>query len=657
MSNILADLPPYTQPGVEVIEDFTGVSPALALFSLTNINVGPAFNVVSLGAAGAYDGDADTYSYPGQPAGSLVDTRPANANDLISYPVAVYLSNTVISYGAASTGAVSGGNLNQFTDATSNVFANVQVNDVIVVTGSANGNDGSYTVRQVVSVNILQTNETFAAAETGLNYTILRNEQPYVGNINIPTSTFGVVVSQSNLQLPANLTYTDSVLGTQPIVSADVLISYRAQQLELSADVASFTTPQELQAAFGIDQIVPENPLAFAANLALSNQAPSTDVLALDYQYLTDELLSYQDALAILENNDEYAINVLTQNIAVHEALLSHVLAMSEPTAMLERVGIVNAQLITTAVVVDYITTTGSDGIQGPSGGPFVTLISSASHFLTDGVVPEMFINITAPSGIAGNYEIASVNSQTSITLVSGPATSATGVTFDVYMELTLDQQASTMAAYAASLGSRRLVMTWPDIVNIPVGSAIRPLPGYFLGSSVGALTTALPTQQGFTNMGVAIYSGVVHSTKYFSNAQLNELAMGGVMIFVQAVLNVSALTIRHQLTTDRSAIKFQEYSITKNVDFIAKFIRNNHQSFIGPYNIVQNAFDDLKSNASGIIKFLTDTTLQPKIGGVISSGKLLSVVQDPTRIDGIVEQWSLDIPIPLNNLSITIFV
>jgi len=650
----LDSLPPYRQPGVTVEEVFTGVTPALALFSLTNINVGPAFQVVSLGSAGTYDGNLDTFSYPGQIAGSLVDTRASNPSDLINYPVQVLLNSTVISYLTGTAGVVTSGNLNTFSDSTPSQFQNVKAGDVIVVTGSSNGNDGSYTVRSVTDDNDVQTNETFAAAETGLHYTIRRNVQATAGNIDVTASA---VITQANFQLPAGLTYTDPNLGTQPVVSATVLVNYRAQRLELSADVATFTTPQDIQAAFGVDQIVPENPLAFAANLALNNQAPSTDVLALDFQFLNDEVLSYEDAFAILENNDEYAINVLTQNIAVHTALQAHVDAMSEPTAKLERVGIINAQLVTTAVVVDEITTTGGDGITGPSGGPFLTLLSSASHFLTDGVVPGMFVNVTAPSGVVGRYQIAAVNSQTKITLATGPATSATGVTFFIDMNLSLDQQASTMAAYAASLGDRRLVMTWPDVVKIPSGSQTRTLPGYFLGCSVGALTTALPTQQGFTNQNVAVYTGVVHSTKYFSNAQLNVLASGGVMIFVQDILNVTALYIRHQLTTDRSAIKFQEYSITKNVDFIAKFIRKTHQQFIGKYNIVDNAFDDLKTNAGGIVTFLKDTTKKPKIGGVIRSGKLLSAVQDPVNIDSIVEQWSLDIPIPLNNLEITIFV
>lgn len=642
----------YRQPGVTVTENFTGTTQALSLFSLPNVNIGPAFQVVFAQSAGSYAGSAATYNYPGQIEGTYVDTRAYNPSDLVSFPVAIQLSNTVISYLTGTVGSVTSPNLNTFNDATSGIFTNVMPGDVIVVTGSTHGNNGSYTVRLVNSVNSLQTNETFAATEASLNYTIRRNLQATDGNITIPNTTVGVSITQASVGLPNGLEVTDPVLGTFPVISATVLLSYRAQSIVYSAEATEFTTTDELQAAFGTDQIIPQNPLAFAAFLALNNQAPSTYVLALDEQYLSNELLSYSDAFGVLENEDLYALNVLTQNTSVATALNAHVMAMSEPTAKLERVGITNLQLITTAVVVPAGT---ADGVFSGAGQTIFT--SASALFLTDGVVPGDFIKVTAPSGAVGNYTIAAVNSQTQLLLVSGPSSVYSSVNYSVWQNLSLDDQASYIAAYASSIGSRRLVVVWPDVVNIPNGPNVVPLPGYFLGAGLGALTTALPTQQGFTNQSLAVYAGLVHSTKYFTNAQMNVIAGGGVMIFVQDVLNVSAVYIRHQLTTDTSAIKFQEFSITKNVDFIAKFIRSAHSQFPGKYNIVDTAFDDLKSSAAGIVSYLRDETKLPKIGGVIKSGKLTSVIQDPANIDGILEQWSLDIPIPLNNLDITINV
>jgi len=646
----------YSEPGVKVSQQFVNALPALAAFALPNVNVGPAFQVVTGRAAGAYTGVAADYAYAGQILGTIVDTREDDG-DLVGYPVKIELKDTVIRIlNQTGTGDVDTYDLNKFNDVTVNVFLNVVAGDVIVVTGSGLGNNGAYTVREKVSSNILVTNETFAAVEAGLNYSIRRNIQTSVGNVLIPTSTSGVTVTDLLVHLPVSLTYVDTVFGTVPIISAEVLLSYRALRLEKSADVFEYKKTSELQADFGLDQIVPENPVVFAAFLALNNSATPTNILALPQDFLVpgDELLAYSKAFDILALTEMYAISVLTQNTAVHGSLKSHVEGMSLPDNKRERVGIINRKIVLDAVVVDEVTTGGAEGI---SGVGFNIFDSAASQFITDGVVPGMYLKVTAPSPVVGRYKIGAVSSQTHLILSEAAPAAALGVTFTIEKNLTKAEQAAVLSAYAHSLGSRRLVMTWPDVVKIPVGNVIKQLPGYFLNSGIGALTTGLPTQQGLTNTSVSVYTGVVHSTKYFDRDQLNVIADGGVMIFVQDVLDQTALYIRHQLTTDRSAIKFQEYSITKNVDFVAKFIRNNHKQFIGKYNIVDNAFDDLKTNAKGIITFLVEKTKLPKIGGVLRSGKLTKIEQDPVNIDSIVEVYNLDIPVPLNNLDITIVV
>lgn len=643
----------YREPAVSVTQEFVNALPALASFALPHVNVGPAFQVVDKKTAGAYAGILLNVNYPEQISGTYVDTRAYDATDLISYPIKVYLTNTVLRLlTVTGTGAVPV-NLNQFTDVTLNAFLNVQAGDVIVVAGSVSGNNGSYTVREKISNNTLKMNETFAAAEAALNYTVQRNVQATVGNIEI-TDYVGVVKGATQVTLPAAIMYTLAPYGSCAVLAADVLVTYRAQRIEKSADVWAYKKVSELQADFGLDQIVPENPAAFAAFISLQTAAVETNLLALNSTFLSDELISYQNAFDVLSLTEMYAINILTHSSSAHTALKSHCETLSLPTNKLERVGVANRKLVTTSTVVDTVVTGGSEGFAGTGN---LVLTSAVSEFITDGVVPGHFILVTAPSNVKGRYKIASVDSQTQVTVSGTVAAAQTGVTFTVDKDLQKNEQANVIAAYASSLGSRRMVFVWPDEVKGPVGSLVRSLPGYFLGATVGALTTGLPTQQGLTNLSVSFFTGVRHSTKYFDRDQLNTIAGGGVMIFTQDVLDVTALYVRHQLTTDTSAIKFQEFSITKNVDFIAKFIRNNHRQFIGQYNIVDSTFDDLKSNATGLLKFLKENTRLPKIGGVIRGGKLVSITQDPVNIDTIIEKYRLDIPVPLNNLDITIIV
>jgi hypothetical protein len=225
-----------------------------------------------------------------------------------------------------------------------------------------------------------------------------------------------------------------------------------------------------------------------------------------------------------------------------------------------------------------------------------------------------------------------------------------------VYRNLTKTEQAQVMSDYSHALGSRRLYNVWPDVVKAPVGQTIQDLPGYFAACAIGAMTTGLPTHQGFTNLTISGFLGLNHSSKYFTEAQLDLIADGGTGILAQEGAD-QPLYVRHQLTTDRSSIKFQEFSVTKNVDFIAKFIRRTYAPYIGIYNIVASTLDELRTTAKSIITFLKDDTRLPRIGGVIKSGQLTLLQEHETQIDTVVMRFKLDIPIPLNNLDITIVV
>jgi len=300
------------------------------------------------------------------------------------------------------------------------------------------------------------------------------------------------------------------------------------------------------------------------------------------------------------------------------------------------------------------------DGIT-PDG---LQLNDQNATFITSGVVPGEYLEITGGAGVpVGRYLIGPVNSQTQLTLVNPipnlPVQTATftDVTYYVDMNLSTDAQANFIATYAQSIGNRRMILVWPDVCVVSVANENTNVPGFFLGSAIVALTTGLPSQQGFTNLSLTGYVGVMNSSIYFSDDQLDVIASGGVMIVAQDVLNQTIPYIRHQLTTDRSSILFQEYSVTKNVDFISYFIVVNSSQYTGKYNIYEGLFDDVKLNSQRIITFLRDKTKFPFIGGVILSGSLTSLVQDPVNIDTVDQVYSMNVPIPLNNLDITLIV
>lgn len=279
-------------------------------------------------------------------------------------------------------------------------------------------------------------------------------------------------------------------------------------------------------------------------------------------------------------------------------------------------------------------------------------------QFLANGVAAGHYLEVTAGS-LKGRYKIGSVQSDRQVTLASavpGVITLQTALTYEVNRDLTKSEQATAVAGYSEAFADRRVVHCWPDVLQAPVGAQTEDVPGYYGACTIAALTSGLPTQQGFTNLAVSGFLGMKHSTRYFTESQLDTIAGGGTLVFAQDKPD-TALYVRHQLTTDRSSIKFQEFSVTKNVDYIAKHLRGTYAPFIGQYNIIDTTLDALKTTAEAEIIFFRDSSRVPRFGGVVRSGKLVSLTESETQIDTVEMLFNFGIPIPLNNIDITIQV
>jgi hypothetical protein len=286
-----------------------------------------------------------------------------------------------------------------------------------------------------------------------------------------------------------------------------------------------------------------------------------------------------------------------------------------------------------------------------------LSLYDRNASFFSSGVASGHYLNVLTGT-YAARYRIATVVSEKEVTFspaILGVTSLVTAVNYQVDRDLSKVEQSEAVKGYSRSFASRRVVHVWPDVLEAPLGQNIVSLPGYYGTCVIAALTTGLPTQQGFTNLSVSGFLGLDHSSRYFTEEELDNIADGGTMILAQEGPQ-QPLYVRHQLTTDRSSVKFQEYSVTKNVDFIAKFLRDTYAGFIGQYNIVDTTLDALRTTATAAVKFLKDRRV-PKFGGVIRTGSLISLVESETQIDTVEMRFGFSIPIPLNHIDITIEV
>ena len=834
----------YRRPGVTVTQEFVGLVPALAAFSLPSITIGPSYQLVDSDALGFYSAEETLFPYASKVGGGIVDLEAADPEEqfeITKKPIEVTLKNAKVEIVAEQhTGAGIGdvftdnGFFNdgysippdptaQFTDVQAGdvltivesldvsivnlrtdgetsttvdrlsaggsnplLFTSVKVGDTVEVTGGTHVNQGMFLVTAKVGTALLILGKNGddedlgdGVASTDVTYLIYGNrgstnkgdyvvktktddnnlvlQSPLADTPESPIKYFirrkigdvvlsrvdtvsedGFVASLDGVTLPATLTS-----GGFDIVYGAVVANYRALRIDFASEVHQFTDTASLISAFGTDQVLPANPLAYGVSIMMQNTVTPVHGLGLDDNAVDNEVLSYTTATDVLKRGEMYAIALLTQNPVVHTLYKNHVEQLSAPLKKQERIVLINSKLVDTMVLQEESTTVttangartivgmqiggsgnystnprklvdtgkfasvkagdslvivGGTGLVGglprtfivassPDADTVITveafLVSGTpidiqyyvyrqdglaaggasffdrnASFISNGVASGHYLNILSGS-FKGRYKIATVVSEKELTLlpvVVSAVTLATSLTYQVDRTLQKYEQAEAVRGYSEAFASRRVVHIWPDVLEAPVGQQTYKLPGYYACCAIAGLTTGLPTQQGLTNLAISGFLGFEHSSRYFTEEELDTIADGGTMILAQDGPS-QPLYVRHQLTTDRSAIKFQEYSITKNVDFIAKFLRTTFGRYIGQYNIVDTTMDALKTTAGAAIKFLRERTRVPKFGGVIKSGSLTKLEESADQIDTVIIRFSFGIPIPLNNIDITIEV
>jgi hypothetical protein len=144
-------------------------------------------------------------------------------------------------------------------------------------------------------------------------------------------------------------------------------------------------------------------------------------------------------------------------------------------------------------------------------------------------------------------------------------------------------------------------------------------------------------------------FTRVIGSNDTFNDKQLNVMAGGGTYVIVQDVAG-GPLTSRMALTTDGASVEVRTDSITKVVDFTAKFLRRGLRNFIGRFNITQGFLDTLGSVVQGLGGFLVET-------GVLIGLTMNNIVQDSDARDTVLIDVTLDPPYPCNYIRLTLVV
>ncbi len=319
----------------------------------------------------------------------------------------------------------------------------------------------------------------------------------------------------------------------------------------------------------------------------------------------------------------------------------------------------------------------------------YLILNAPGASFLTSGVIPGDVLQMpTDPNSTTWttytNWTIDAVLSETRLRIVNngndtsllanelphlykradGAAVTQGSFSYRVMRNMTKAQQVDEMVAVATSFGSKRLLLCYPDLVDVsglvdgslPRSVASTPeaaasQPGYYLSCAVGGLTAGKPPQQGFTNMGIAGIDRIYNSSEYFKEEHLTELSNGGVYVFIQD--NPVALPYSiHEVTTDVTALEFSEYMVVKDFDFVAWTYLDTMLPFLGEWNVIPSTIEFIRQAL-----VTTGDTMKSrfvaKIGAPLTDYTIDSVEQSSLSTDRIEAYVDVDLPMTLNTIGL----
>jgi len=222
-----------------------------------------------------------------------------------------------------------------------------------------------------------------------------------------------------------------------------------------------------------------------------------------------------------------------------------------------------------------------------------------------------------------------------------------TTINYQVVRTLSKSQQVTELVAVAQSFNSKRTILVWPDRCDVAGVTGGNNQPGYYLAAAVGGMTAGLPSQQGFTNLGIAGVSQIFNSNTYFTDTQLTDISNGGWYVFAQQTTTSLPYTI-HQLTTDPSTLESGEFSVVKNFDFVSLFFVDIVEDFLGQYNVTVDTLTLLGAALNTGAQLLLLRTVA-KIGAPLTSFTLTGINVSPASADRVLVYCAIGLPKPLN--------
>lgn len=447
--------------------------------------------------------------------------------------------------------------------------------------------------------------------------------------------------------------------------TGDVLCSYKAQRIDLSLNgPIDLASQSEIEEQLGM--IHPDNPLALGADMVARSGLPSAGKVFYAVATDGDTLSDFQAALDTLTTFQGYHLVPLTDDEEVIDIFKAHVLSQSLPENKHERIVLGCPKRVLISNIIPS-----SDNVAVPQGNVSGTIPNRMSTTnptdidwgsVQPGMVVKVLSTASTNAAVLQELRIKNVNGALGYCeTLEDFDVAYQGATINFKIDtypLDKSEQAEAWRDEAKAFSSSRVILVRPDECELVYTDKSGPvvqdktvrLPGYYAAAALAGLKASKAPQAPITNEAVPGITRIFHSDEYFTPDQLNTIAEGGNLIIVQPNRNASP-TIRHQLTTDRTSLETQEWSIQHAIDTCAVEYRERFSPFIGKHNITNELLTQLR----GIGEAITRDLVNAKI--LRQGSKLERLYQDTDQPDSVIVEVSLLVPYPCNRITVKLYI
>jgi hypothetical protein len=462
-------------------------------------------------------------------------------------------------------------------------------------------------------------------------------------------------LTQDDITIEPNATTLSDLLGTpepMAIMRGTLYADYREQRTEDCEEIRTLTSASENLSILG--PAVPENPLAYAASLALSN---SGGQFLYYIATCSDDLTGYQRALDILTENDVvHGLVPLSTDSDVQNLFVSHVDERSNENNNQWR--IVWLTNDSPQVVSVYTELSGGADILATveefSTGLYRKVVAAGSLFETNGVEAGDTLRINFATDLEGNitydeYVIDRVLNENELILTTSlPAPITVAVKVEVWRNQSNAEYAQSLSEYPTRFNNRRVFTVWADN---PVTVDGDPLDLVYLAAACAGQRSGVAPHAPLSQ--VQLTGFTLDPQIKFSRNDLNTVASGGNWIVTKDF--EGRVFTRHQLSTisDPDLLLTREQSLTTNLDHISRDFYNNTRDLFGQGNVSDAMLQLIEQRIESRITAITNRPYPAKIGPQMQGASILRLEVDSVLLDTVNVEIDPALPIPLNNLTI----